>query len=437
MPFFSFNARGDLHRFMGRLAMVLGVACASIDPMVMSASANAEAWPKFRGPTGQGVSEATKVPVKWSATENVQWNIAVPGTGWSSPVVGNGRVYLTSAITATEGDRAVTLHALCIDAATGAIVWNTDVLRPDEASVAAMHRKNSPASATPVLTTDRLYVHFGHMGTAALDLDGRVLWRQTALKYSPVHGNGGSPELVDDNLLVVNCDGGSAPFVAALEAGTGAIRWKTPRKSNARKLFSFSTPLAIKVDGVPQIVSPASGYVAAYAPADGGELWRVNYGEGYSVVPRPVFAHEMIYISSGFDQPVLYAIKTRGATGDVTGTHVAWTHRKGVPTTSSLLAVGDELYFVSDAGIATCLDAHTGAVCWSQRLGGDFSASPVSAEGRIYFQNETGSMFVVAAKRTFALLQRNELGERTFASAAVIDGAMIIRSENRLWRIGQ
>jgi len=374
--------------------------------------------------------------VHWSATENVKWNVAVPGSGWSSPVIAGGRVYLTSAITANDGDRAVTLHALCFDAANGSVVWDTEVFRPDEASVAAMHRKNSPASGTPVLTTDRLYVHFGHMGTAALDLDGKIVWKQTELKYSPVHGNGGSPALVDD-LLVFNCDGGSAPFVVALDATTGDVRWKTARNSNARKLFSFSTPLAIALDGAKQIISPASGYVAAYAPRDGSELWRVNYGEGYSVVPRPVFANDVIYISSGFDQPVLYAIKPKGATGDVTGTHVVWTHRKGVPTTSSLLALGDELFFVSDAGIATCLEAKTGAVCWSQRLGGDFSASPTSAEGRIYFQNETGSTFVVAAKRTFELATRNELGERTFASPAVLDGAIFIRSENRLWRIGK
>jgi outer membrane protein assembly factor BamB len=440
MTSFSFRGRGGASKRSGfSLPALLGLAAflaASLGAGAMGALANADVWPEFRGPTGQGISEAREIPLKWSATENVKWSVAVRGSGWSSPVLANGRIYLTSAVTANEGDRAITLRALCLDAANGNVVWNTEVIRPDEASAAAMHRKNSPASATPVLTSDRLYVHFGHMGTAALDLDGRVLWRQTELKYSPVHGNGGSPALVDD-LLVLNCDGGSAPFVAALDVKTGAVRWKTPRNSTARKLFSFSTPLAIKLNGATEIISAASGFVAAYAPPDGRELWRVKYGEGYSVVPRPVFAHDMIYISSGFDQPVLYAIKPHGASGDATGTHVAWTHRKGVPCTSSMLVLGDDLFFVSDAGIASCLDAKTGAVCWSQRLGGDFSASPTSAEGRVYFQNETGSTFVVAAKRTFELLARNEVGERTFASPAMIDGAIFIRSENHLWRIGR
>jgi outer membrane protein assembly factor BamB len=364
----------------------------------------------------------------------VKWSVAIPGSGWSSPVIANDRIYLTTAV-GTNDNSGVTLRALCLNAPNGTILWDTEVFRPDAASLAAMHRKNSPASGTPVLTADRLYVHFGHMGTAALDLDGKVQWRQNELKYLPVHGNGGSPALIDD-LLVFNCDGAEAPFVAALDAGSGAVRWRTPRNFSARKLFSFSTPLAISVDGATQIVSAGSGSVAAYAPADGKEIWRVNYGEGYSVVPRPVFADGLVFVSSGFDQPVLYAIRPHGAAGDVTRTHVAWTHRKGVPSTSSMLAVGNELFFVSDGGIATCVDAKTGVVAWSQRLGGDFSASPASAEGRIYFQNETGTTFVVAAKRTFELLSRNELGERTFASPGVIDGALFLRSENHLWRIG-
>ena len=387
-------------------------------------------WPQFRGPTGQGLSAAEQVPVEWSATSHVAWSVEVPGRGWSSPVLSRGRLYLTAAV--GEGDK--TLHALCLDAADGHLLWNTEIFRPEPAALAAMHRKNSAASGTPIVTNDRLYAHFGHMGTAALDLDGTVLWRQTALAFPPVHGTGGSPILAD-GALVFSCDGKTDPFIAALEAATGAVRWKTPRQTPARKPFSFSTPLAVQVQGAPQIISPGSGFVGAYDVRDGRELWRVGYGEGYSVVPRPVFAHGLLFVSSSFDKPTLSAIRPEGAAGDVTATHLAWTAGKGVPHSASMLVLGDELYFVSDAGIATCADARTGAVHWSERLGGDFSASPVAAEGRIYFQNETGDTFVLKAGKTFELLAKNALGERTLASPAVADGALYLRSESRLWKI--
>lgn len=389
-------------------------------------------WPQFRGPAGQGISAAVQVPVEWSATSHVAWSVGIPGRGWSSPVLSRGRLYLTSA--AGQADK--TLRALCLDAKDGRVLWDTEVFEPDAASVAAMHSKNSQASGTPIVTADRLYVHFGHMGTAALDLAGRVLWRQTELKYPPVHGTGGSPILVGD-ALVFSCDGAKDPFVAALDAATGAVRWKTPRDTLAKKPFSFSTPLAIEVKGAAQIVSPGPGFVGGYDVKDGRELWRVCYGEGYSVVPRPVFAHGLLFVSSSFDAAVLYAIRPEGAAGDATATNVAWSSRKGAPHSASTLVLGDELYFVSDAGIATCADARTGAVHWSERLGGGFSSSPFAAEGRVYFQNEAGIGFVVKAGKTFELLAKNDLGERSLASVAVADGALFIRTESHLWKIAQ
>jgi outer membrane protein assembly factor BamB len=391
-------------------------------------------WPEFRGPTGQGLSAAKDVPVQWNATDNVTWKTEIPGRGWSSPVLSKGRLYLTSAV-APENGSDIALHALCIDAADGRILWNTEVFRPDPASAAAMHRKNSPASPTPIAGTDRLYVHFGHMGTAALDYEGKVLWRQTSLSYSPVHGSGGSPLMFGDE-LIFSADGGKDPFVVALDTASGEVRWKTPRNTRSKKPFSFSTPLAIEVAGKPQVISPGSGFVGAYDPADGRELWRVTYGEGYSVVPRPVFAKGLLFVSSGFDQPVAYAINPEGASGDATSSGVVWTNRKGAPCTPSMLVVGDELYFVSDGGIATCADARTGKVYWTERLGGGFSASPVAAEGRIYFQNESGVGFVLKSGPSFELLAKNDLGEATLASPAVIDGALFNRSEAHLWKIG-
>lgn len=389
-------------------------------------------WPEFRGPTGQGISTATNIPVHWNATSNVVWKAALPGEGWSSPVLVNGRIYLTTAM--TEG--TTSLRTLCVAAADGKILWDVEVFQPDAGATQQLHKKNGLASPTPIVAGGRIYVHFGHMGTAALDLTGKVIWRQTDIKYPPTHGNGGSPALIGD-VLAFSCDGGPDPMVVGLDSKTGTVLWKTPRKTHASRKFSFSTPLVIDVKGVKQIISPGSGFVGSYDPKDGRELWRVRYGEGYSVITRPVFAHGMLYVSSSYDRPVLYAIKPEGAAGDVTETHVAWTHPKGAPNTPSVIVVGDEAYIVSDAGIATCLDARTGTVHWSERLGGGFSASPVVAEGRIYFQNEEGVGTVLKAGKTFEVIAKNDLGERTLASAALADNTLYLRSKSHLWCFGK
>ena len=389
-------------------------------------------WPQFRGPTGQGLSSATDVPTEWSATKNVAWKLEIPGRGWSSPVLADGKVYLTTAADSNGGP--VSLWAICVDAAKGKVVWSTKVFEPDPNLVRQMHSKNSPASPTPIVTDKRLYVHFGHLGTAALDLSGKIIWRQNTLKYPPVHGNGGSPALVDGE-LIFSCDGERDPFVAALDAETGNVKWTTPRNTRARKTFSFCTPLEIKIDGATQVVLPGSGFVGAYDPSDGHEIWRVLYGEGYSVVPRPVYSHGLLYLSSGFDSPTLYAINPDGATGNATSSHVAWTLRKGAPLTPSVLVVGDELYAISDGGIATCADAKSGKVYWTHRLDGAFSGSPVFADGRIYFQSEEGIGYVVKAAKEFESVAENDLGERSLASDAVADHAVYIRTEHHLWKL--
>jgi outer membrane protein assembly factor BamB len=392
-------------------------------------------WPEFRGPTHDGVATAVNVPIEWSATDNIAWKQPIPGSGWSSPVLVDGKIYLTSATGSAEaGD--VSLRALCIDAADGHVVWDVEVLQPDADDVKALHQKNSLASPTPIVDGGRVYVHFGHMGTAALDLDGNVLWRQTDVKYSPMHGNGGSPALAGD-LLVFNCDGIDAQFVAALDRATGQVRWKTPRDGSSQRPFSFSTPLVVDVDGTLQVISPASGFVGAYESRAGNELWRVNYGEGFSVVPRPVFAHGLIYVATGFMRASVLAIDPRGARGDATESHVVWKFDRSVPTTPSLLATGNEIYFVADNGVATCLDALTGEEHWSKRLGGGFSASPVSADGKVYFLSEEGVTYVVRAATEYELLATNDLGERTLASPAVADGTIYLRTESHLWRIGR
>jgi outer membrane protein assembly factor BamB len=284
-----------------------------------------------------------------------------------------------------------------------------------------------------LLADGRVYVHFGHQGTACLDLDGRILWRNSSLDYPPLHGNGGSPILAGDS-LVFSCDGLREPFIVALDKVTGKIRWKTTREAPAKKKFSFSTPLLITVNGEQQIISPGSGAVFAYDPKSGREIWRARYGEGYSVIPRPVFGHGLIFISTGYDTPTLMAVRP-GGRGDVTDTHVAWSLKKGAPNTPSPLLVGDELYVVSDGGIASCVEARTGKVHWQERVGGNYSASPVHANGRVYFQNEEGTAVVLKASREFQKLGENSLGARTLASYAVTEGALFIRTDAHLYKI--
>ncbi len=246
-------------------------------------SAQAENWPEFRGPTGQGIYAGKNLPIEWSPTKNVAWVKPIPGKGWSSPIVQDGRIYLTSAVPIPD-TKDLSLQAICLDAASGKQLWQTDVFR--HAANAPIHTKNSHASSTPITDGKRLYVHFGHKGTACLDLDGKVLWRNTDLRYKPVHGNGGSPILVG-NRLVFSVDGSDQQFVCALDTSDGKLAWKTDRQSEAGdKTFSFSTPLLVTANGKPQIVSPASDAVMAYDPADGKEIWRVKYN-GYSVIPRP------------------------------------------------------------------------------------------------------------------------------------------------------
>lgn len=391
-------------------------------------------WPEFRGSNAQGQSEATNLPLTWSPTAGIAWKAAVAGVGWSSPVVIGERIYLTSALPIggvedPKADRS--LHALALDAATGKPVWDVEIFT---ATSPRMHRKNSHASPTPVYEEGKLYVHFGHLGTACLDaVTGKTIWATQEFAYSPVHGAGSSPVLFED-LLIFSADAEKDPKVIALDKTTGKQRWAFARQSEAKKKFSFCTPLLIDVNGQKQLISPGSGVVNALNPKDGTEIWRCDYGEGYSVVPRPVYAHGMVFVSSSYDKPVLKAIKVDGK-GDVTETHVAWTIDKAVPHNPSMAVIGDELYFVADNGILTCADAKTGQIHYSERCTGPISASLLVADGKLYLQDEKGLGVVVKPGKTFEILAQNDLGERSLASYAVIGSDLLIRTEGNLYRI--
>lgn len=390
-------------------------------------------WPEFRGPTGEGhvpSSMARKLPLQWSPRENVVWKTVVPGGGWSSPVICQGRVFLTTAVENADGQ--LSLRAMAFEADSGEAAWTKEVFSYNKGGTPRIHRKNTQASPTPITDGEKLYVHFGHLGTAALDLSGNILWRNNNLGYSPVHGNGGSPILVDEK-LIFSADGSSDPFIVALNKNSGAVLWKVPRRTSASRTFSFSTPLLIEVNGVRQVISPGSNVVVAYDPNNGREIWRVRY-EGYSVVPRPVYGQGLVFISTSFDNPEVIAIRPTG-TGDITETHIAWRSRRGAPNTPSMLLAGQELYMVSDGGVASCVDAKSGRHIWQQRLEGDYSASPILAGNRIYFTSEEGKVTVMEAATTTNILAVNDMEERALASPAAADGGLFIRTENHLYRV--
>ena len=382
-------------------------------------------WPEFRGPGGQGHSNERGLPLNWSESRNIAWKTPVPGLGWSSPVVADGRVWLTSAIE----ERGISLRVLAFDVATGREVINVEAFNiPSHRR--EINPKNSWASPTPVIEKDRVYVHFGADGTAALNASGTILWK-ARFDYQSQHGAGGSP-IVHGDLLIFSCDGSDVAFVVALDKHTGKVKWRTNRGFPADQ--AYTTPLLIRAANRDQLISVGAFRARAYDPATGREIWRVRYDDGFSNVPRPVFAHGLVFIATGFQQPSLLAVRPDG-TGDVTKTHIVWALKRGAPLTPSPLAVGDELYVVTDGGIASCLDAKTGSVVWQQRLGGTYSASPVFADGRIYFLAEQGVTTVIAPGREFRRLAANTLDGGLLASMAVSGGALYLRTDSHLYRL--
>lgn len=401
--------------------------------ILFAALARAENWPQFRGPTAQGIVTGKALPVEWGPAKNLVWKQEIAGKGWSSPAIVDGRIYLTTAVPVAGGGNDQSLRALCLDAATGKQIWEQEIFHQDGATAPRIHPKNSHASPTPLVDGKQLFVHFGHQGTACLDLDGKVIWRNRDNRYTPVHGNGGSPVVVD-GLLIFSCDGGDQQYVIALERDTGKQKWRTERSLRFPRGFSFCTPLIIEVKGKKQVVSSGSGGVTAYEPATGREIWKVAY-QGYSVVPRPIFGHGLVFLSTGYDTASLLAIRPDGE-GDVTATHVEWTLKRNVPRNSAPVLAGDDIFMVSDEGFASCVEVKTGKVHWQERLPGAYSAATMLSDGKVYFLSEQGLGIVIKADRKFQVLARNALNERSLASYAAADGALYVRTEKHLYRFG-
>lgn len=403
-------------------------------PLTLTADeASTNEWLQFRGV--QGVSTAKGIPVKWGMKDGVAWKKKLPGKGWSSPVITEGKVIMT--YSHQEGEK-VTLGVVALDVKTGDVRWNRELFTPEPEEAKKRHSKNGLASATPYIEGEVIFAHFAHMGTAALKVaDGGVIWKQEGVKYTPVHGTGSSP-VVADGVVVFNADGKSDPVIVGLDQKTGNVKWKTPRDQQVKKNFSFGTPLVLKIDGRTQVISQASGKVSAYDPKDGSEIWKVRYGEGYSVVPRPIYANGLIYVATGFDRAYLLAIKPQGAKGDVTDTHVVFKEGKFIPKTPSFVESKGYLYLVDDTGSMTCRDAKSGEMKWREKVPGNFSSSPVLVGDKLYLATEDGVAYVAeVSPEGGKILFELEMEDRIFASPAVIDDALFIRSEGFLWKIGK
>ncbi|MBX3425151.1 MAG: PQQ-like beta-propeller repeat protein [Pirellulales bacterium] len=331
---------------------------------------------------------------------------------------------------------SVELVAVKLSATTGELLRTIPLFHVDDPE--PIHGLNSYASPTSVLHEGRCYCHFGTWGTACLDASsGEILWQRT-LKLDHMVGPGSSPVL-HEGLLILTCDGGDRQFIAALDAATGESRWETSRpplrtaEGDMRK--AFSTPLAIEVAGRTQLVIPGAQWFAAYDPATGKELWRVDHGSGFSNVPRPVYDGRRAYLTTGFVRPELLAVRPDGS-GDVTCTHVEWRFAGQVPTQPSPVLIDGRLLMVSDNGVATCIDAATGEQIWRKRIAGNYSASPLVAAGRVYFCNREGTTTVLDGGPEFRVLAKNELDGAIMASPAVVHEDLLLRTETHLYRIG-
>ena len=392
-----------------------------------------ETWTQFRGPAS-GHTQAKDLPLTWSETEHIRWKTELPGEGWSSPVIAGKEVWMTTAL-----DDGKSLRALCCDLETGKLLRNIEVFQNE--TVPPKHQRNSYASPTPIVDGDRIYVHFGAMGTACLSTkDGSKLWENRDLKVDHQNGPGGSPALVHGKLLIA-CDGTDAQYEVALDKLTGKILWKTVRSAipklaqrppDMRK--AYPTPVVLTVDGHAQSLSTAAERLYALDPDTGKELWFVDY-PGFSNVPLPVSDGHMAFVATGFMKPEMWGIRLGGAKGDATASHIAWKQLAGAPDQASPIVVGPRLYMISSAAVVSCLDTSDGRIVWKERIGGDFAASPLAAEGRIYFFDATGKTTVLAPGDTFEKLAENTLADGCMASPAVAGKALIIRTKKGLYRI--
>jgi len=438
-----------------RFAICLGAALAMFVSAVDNSQA-ADEWPQFRGPQANGHADSTMLPLTWSETENVTWKTAISGTGHSSPVISGEQIWVTTAVEAKlseEEEKArlaairnsrgleiagsISLRAVCVSRETGKVLHDVELIRVDEPE--PIHSLNSYASPTPILESDRLYCHFGTYGTVAVDTNsGKVLWTNAEHHVDHQNGPGASPALWR-NHLIINFDGIDTQYVAAIDKRDGKTVWQTKRSGEMNEKLEFQkaycTSAIIEDDRGAQVISPGADWVYSYDPASGKELWKASYGMlGFSTVPLPVFGNGLVFVSTSFIKPRLLAVRYDGSKAE-DGSFVEWKMDGQMPQKPSMLLIGDELYFINDRGIGMCLDARTGHELWKERIDGNHSASPLYANGRIYFFSHEGKSVVIESGKEFKKLAENSLDSGFMASPAVAGNALFLRTETHLYRI--
>ncbi len=397
-------------------------------------------WPQFRGPDGNGIAAKANLPLTWAEGKNVRWKTAIHGRAWSSPVILDTQVWVT---TATPDGRD--LSAIAIDRDTGKIVHDLKLFHVDQPQYA--HPFNTYASPTPVIERGRVYVTFGSPGTAAIDTKtGKVIWERRDIECNHFRGAGSSPILFG-NLLIMHFDGSDTQFVIALDKATGKTVWRTERSIDFQDLTpegkpkadgdfrkGFATPTIVTVANEPVMVSLGSKAAYGYDPRTGKELWRIEERTSHSASTRPVAGNGLVFYPSGWDPGQLLAIRPDGR-GDATATHIVWRVTRGAPQKPSMLLWDGLLFMIGDKGVAQCLDAKTGDMVWRERIGDTYSASPVLASGRIYFFSEDGKTTVIDASREYKVLAENRLDDGFMASPAVDGNALYLRTVTHLYRI--
>jgi outer membrane protein assembly factor BamB len=394
--------------------------------MIEVVGEGAKYWPRWRGPSGQGMVAAGQFTDKWSPATSV-WKTTVPGRGNSSPIVWGDRIFLTTGYGSGEK-----LSVLAFSRTDGKQLWETFI---PQNGVEYVHAKNGFASATPATDGELLYVSFGRHGLFAFDFNGKMVWQHKFGIIDNYHGPAGSPVLYKDRVFIYQDANPASPpgqsaFVGAFDKKTGRPIWTTPRSETV----GWGTAVVINTGERDELIVSSQRRIVAYDPASGKELW-VARGMSFEVIPTPVVGHGLVFASSGRAGPTL-AIRP-GGSGDVTSSHVAWSSPRGSPFVPSAIIAGDLLYTINDMqSILTVVEAATGKPVYQERLGvairEGFSASPVHVNGKLYFTNDDGQTFVVEAGRTFKLLHINELGEQTLASPALVDGTWYWRTASTL-----
>ncbi|MCS1411534.1 MAG: Outer membrane protein assembly factor BamB [Verrucomicrobia subdivision 3 bacterium] len=397
-------------------------------------------WPQFRGPTGQGISKAENLPIFWCEDVNVGWKTAIHGKAWSSPVAYGDMVWLS---TATEDGRR--LSGLCVDVMSGAIEFDEVLFQVDKPQFT--HKFNSYASPTPVIDGKRVYITFGSEGTVCLDMASKkVLWAREDIECNHFRGAGSSP-IIYENLLIMNFDGSDYQFVIALDKYSGRTVWRTKRSVDFQDLDEnglperdgdwrkgFSTPHVGFFDGVPVLLSLGSMCLYSYEPLSGRELWRVESRVGHSGSTRPTVSYDRIFYCTGFAKGELWCVKP-GGVGDVTESHVLWKLKRSVSNKPSLILSKGLIFMIHDGGVASCVEAESGQPIWQERVGGNYSASSLLNDGKIYFFSEEGKTTVISASKEFEVLATNQLDDGFMASPAVIGNSLILRTKSHLYRI--